>query len=93
MRTVVLGPPPAELQALIARRHSLGLDGFDEVWKGENDWPAAEQEPGWPRPDQPLNNLPPRGQRRPPNTDSLNRTAFVSYHRFNEIHAKHAGLA
>ena len=35
MRTVVLGPPPAELQALIARRHSLGLDGFDEVWKGE----------------------------------------------------------
>jgi hypothetical protein len=35
MRTVVLGPPPAELQALIARRHSLGLDRFDEVWKGE----------------------------------------------------------
>jgi Putative restriction endonuclease len=35
MRTVVLGPPPAELQALIARRHLLGLDGFDEVWKGE----------------------------------------------------------
>jgi hypothetical protein len=35
MRTVVLGPPPAELQAFIARRHSLGLDGFDEVWKGE----------------------------------------------------------
>jgi hypothetical protein len=35
MRTVVLGPPPAELQALIARRRSLGLDGFDEVWKGE----------------------------------------------------------
>jgi len=35
MRTVVLGPPPAELQALIARRQSLGLDGFDEVWKGE----------------------------------------------------------
>jgi hypothetical protein len=35
MRTVVLGPPQAELQALIARRRSLGLDGFDEVWKGE----------------------------------------------------------
>ncbi len=35
MRTVVLGPPPAELEALIARRHSLGLDGSDEVWKGE----------------------------------------------------------
>jgi hypothetical protein len=31
----VLGPPPDELKALIARRHSLGLDGFDEVWKGE----------------------------------------------------------
>jgi Putative restriction endonuclease len=35
VRTVVLGPPPAELKALIARRHSLGLDGFDEVWTGE----------------------------------------------------------
>ncbi len=35
MRTVVLGPPPAELQALLARRRALGLDGFDEVWKGE----------------------------------------------------------
>lgn len=35
MRTVVLGPPPAELEALIARRRSLGLDGYDEVWKGE----------------------------------------------------------
>jgi hypothetical protein len=35
VRTVVLGPPPAELKALIARRRSLGLDGFDEVWKGE----------------------------------------------------------
>lgn len=35
MRTVVLGPPPPELQAFIARRRSLGLDKFDEVWKGE----------------------------------------------------------
>lgn len=32
---MVLGPRPAELQALIARRQSLGLDGYDEVWKGE----------------------------------------------------------
>jgi hypothetical protein len=55
MRTVVLGPPPAELQALIARRHSRGLDCSDEVWKGEH-WPAAEQEPGWPNPGLPLNN-------------------------------------
>ncbi|MEJ7845708.1 MAG: Uma2 family endonuclease [Acidimicrobiales bacterium] len=35
MRTVVLGPRPAELEALIARRRALGLDTFDEVWEGE----------------------------------------------------------
>ncbi|MGH9056701.1 MAG: Uma2 family endonuclease [Acidimicrobiales bacterium] len=35
MRTVVLGPRPAELDALIARRKALGLDTFDEVWEGE----------------------------------------------------------
>lgn len=35
MRTVVLGPPPPELAALIAHRHELGLDGYDEVWDGE----------------------------------------------------------
>jgi len=34
MRTVVLGPNP-ELEAMIARRHSLGQDRFDEVWEGE----------------------------------------------------------
>lgn len=34
MRTVVLGPPPAELQRLIERRHSLGIDLFDELWEG-----------------------------------------------------------
>lgn len=34
MQTVVLGPPPAELKALIARRRALGIDGFDEVWEG-----------------------------------------------------------
>jgi len=35
VRTIVLGPPPVELEAFIARRHSLGLDKFDEVWDGE----------------------------------------------------------
>ncbi len=35
MRTVVLGPAPQELQALIERRRALGLDGHDEVWDGE----------------------------------------------------------
>jgi Uma2 family endonuclease len=34
VRTVVLGPPPAEIEALIARRRSLGIDLFDEVWEG-----------------------------------------------------------
>lgn len=35
MRTIVLGPPPPELEALIARRRALGLDTHDEVWEGE----------------------------------------------------------
>jgi len=34
MKTVVLGPRPAELQSLIERRHALGNDLFDEVWEG-----------------------------------------------------------
>lgn len=34
MKTVVLGPPPAELERLIARRRQLGLDLYDEVWEG-----------------------------------------------------------
>ena len=34
MKTVVLGPRPAELDALIARRQALGIDTFDEVWEG-----------------------------------------------------------
>lgn len=34
MKTVVLGPPPVELEALIGRRRALGLDTFDEVWGG-----------------------------------------------------------
>lgn len=48
MRTVVLGPPPAELQALIARRRSLGLDRYDEVWDGEYHMaPMAQASHGW----------------------------------------------
>jgi len=34
MKAVVLGPRPQELEALIVRRRSLGLDMFDEVWDG-----------------------------------------------------------
>ena len=30
----MLGPRPAELQSLIERRHALGIDLFDELWKG-----------------------------------------------------------
>jgi hypothetical protein len=35
MRTVVLGPPPAEIEALIAHRRAIGADRNDEVWEGE----------------------------------------------------------
>jgi Uma2 family endonuclease len=34
MKTVVLEPAPAEIDALIARRKALGQDRFDEVWDG-----------------------------------------------------------
>ena len=34
MKTVILGPPPDELDRLIRRRQDLGLDTFDEVWEG-----------------------------------------------------------
>ncbi len=34
MKTVVLGPRPAEVQSLIERRHALGIDLFDEMWEG-----------------------------------------------------------
>ncbi len=47
MRTVVLGPRPAELDAVIARRHALGLDTFDEVWEGDDHLaPAAHSSHG-----------------------------------------------
>jgi Uma2 family endonuclease len=32
MRTLVLDPVPAEMEALLERRHRLGLDHRDEVW-------------------------------------------------------------
>jgi hypothetical protein len=48
VRTVVLGPPPPELAALIARRQQLGLDRYDEVWDGEYHMaPMAHSSHGW----------------------------------------------
>jgi len=35
VRTVVVGDPPAEVQAWLDRRRALGQDLFDEVWEGE----------------------------------------------------------
>ena len=35
MRTVVLGPRPPELDALIEKRRARGQDLYDEVWEGE----------------------------------------------------------
>jgi Uma2 family endonuclease len=35
VRTVVLGPPPAELAELIEHRRATGADLHDEVWEGE----------------------------------------------------------
>lgn len=35
MRTVVLGPRPPELEAVLERRRALGQDLYDEVWEGE----------------------------------------------------------
>ena len=34
MSTLVLGTPPPELQALLARRRQAGVDRLDEVWQG-----------------------------------------------------------
>jgi Uma2 family endonuclease len=34
MSTLVLGPPPAELEALIELRRKAGADRHDEVWEG-----------------------------------------------------------
>lgn len=35
MRTVVLGPRPHELEAMIEHRRRIGADTHDEVWEGE----------------------------------------------------------
>lgn len=35
MRTIVVGPRPAELEALLERRHATGADLYEEVWHGE----------------------------------------------------------
>jgi Uma2 family endonuclease len=35
MRTIVVGPRPAELEALIERRRAIGADLYDEVWQDE----------------------------------------------------------
>ena len=35
MKTVILGPPPPEIEAVIARRRALGQDTHDEIWQGE----------------------------------------------------------
>lgn len=35
MKTIVLGPQPPEITALLARRRALGQDLFDEVWEGD----------------------------------------------------------
>jgi len=35
VRTVILGPPPPEVVALIESRRSTGADRFDEVWEGD----------------------------------------------------------
>ncbi|MGQ0743172.1 MAG: Uma2 family endonuclease [Acidimicrobiales bacterium] len=35
MKTVVVGPRPAEIDDLIRRRQAQGSDLFDEVWQGE----------------------------------------------------------
>jgi Uma2 family endonuclease len=34
MSTLVLGSPPPELRALLARRRQAGVDRLDEVWEG-----------------------------------------------------------
>ena len=34
MKTVLLGQPPPEVEAFLARRRELGQDVFDEVWEG-----------------------------------------------------------
>jgi Uma2 family endonuclease len=35
MRTVLVGPPPREIEDLLERRRALGQDLFDEIWDGD----------------------------------------------------------
>lgn len=34
MRVLTVDPPPAELEAVLARRHEIGADTHDEIWDG-----------------------------------------------------------
>ena len=44
----MLGPPPRELEGLIQRRRTLGIDTFDEVWEGSYHMaPAAHPAHGY----------------------------------------------
>lgn len=48
VRTIVVGPRPAELEALIERRRAIGADLYDEVWDGECHMaPGASGAHGW----------------------------------------------
>lgn len=48
VRTVILGPRPPEVEALIERRRALGLDRRDEIWEGEYHMaPYAHGRHGW----------------------------------------------
>ncbi len=48
MRTVILGPRPTELDALVERRRALGLDLHDEEWEGDYHMaPAAHPSHGY----------------------------------------------
>jgi Uma2 family endonuclease len=35
MKTVILGEPPPEIAAFLARRRALDQDRFDEIWEGD----------------------------------------------------------
>jgi hypothetical protein len=48
MRTIVVGPRPAELEALLERRRAIGADLYDEVWHGEYHMaPGPSGSHGW----------------------------------------------
>lgn len=45
VKTVVLGPPPPEVEAFLDRRRAFGQDGRDEVWEGV--YHVAPMAPAW----------------------------------------------